>query len=115
MIDKIELPHEGDGAYNESRITALVEYMVAQGTLVAWPVTFAQAWVNGNLKIFTRRDGEHIAGMLVVCLLTCPVTNHTHHLESFAPRAAPPASARTALPLYREAAGKSSRAHNTHR
>ena len=91
MIDRIELPHEGDGAYNESRITALVEYMVAQGTLVAWPVTF-----------FTRRDGEHIAGMLVVCLFTCPVTNHTHHIESFAAGDVPRDFARQALSIYRE-------------
>ena len=102
MIDRIELPHEGDGAYNESRITALVEYMVAQGTLVAWPVTFAQAWVNGKLKIFPRRDGEHIAGMLVVCLFTCPVTNHTHHIESFAAGDVPRDFARQALSIYRE-------------
>lgn len=78
---RIEKPDE---ARVEAQAEEIAAYMVAQGQLLYYPVTFVQAWLAGKLKVLTARDtAGAITGMLVLCFITCPVTGKAYYIESF--------------------------------
>lgn len=68
----------------EDQMVEIVEYMVKNNRLLFYPVIFIRGWIEGKVKIYTKRGrmGE-IIGMQIMSLFTCPVTGVVHKIENF--------------------------------
>ena len=80
VTTKIETPISGQ---EDAQIEAIVHFMAKHGQVVYNPIIFLQGWHTRKLKIIVRRRDNEIVGVHIVLLLTDPVTNKTHAIDSF--------------------------------